>query len=57
VGESAIADGSNRLTGQAEGLYGLRRALVVAGSETQLTTLWKIDTNAGLQLLTGWIHS
>jgi CHAT domain-containing protein len=29
-----------------EGIYGLRRAFVVAGSKSQLTTLWKVDNDA-----------
>jgi CHAT domain-containing protein/Tfp pilus assembly protein PilF len=29
-----------------EGVYGLRRALVLAGTETQVMTLWKVDDTA-----------
>jgi CHAT domain-containing protein/tetratricopeptide (TPR) repeat protein len=34
-----------------EGVYGLRRALVVAGTRSQLTTLWKVDDDASRSLM------
>ncbi|MEZ2319061.1 MAG: tetratricopeptide repeat protein [Microcoleus sp.] len=34
-----------------EGIYGLRRALVIAGSESQLISLWKVDDNATKDLM------
>ncbi|XXY16259.1 tetratricopeptide repeat protein [Sorangium sp. So ce216] len=34
-----------------EGVYGLRRALVLAGAETQVMSLWKIDDGATLDLM------
>jgi CHAT domain-containing protein len=34
-----------------EGVYGLRRALVIAGSESQLISLWKVSDNATKDLM------
>jgi CHAT domain-containing protein/Tfp pilus assembly protein PilF len=34
-----------------EGIYGLRRALVIAGSESQLISLWKVDDHATKDLM------
>ncbi|MBX3204639.1 MAG: CHAT domain-containing protein [Labilithrix sp.] len=41
VGETEVGDG----------VYGLRRALVVAGSESQLMSLWKVDDDATMSLM------
>jgi CHAT domain-containing protein/Tfp pilus assembly protein PilF len=35
-----------------EGVYGLRRALVLAGSETQVMTLWKVSDSGTRDLIT-----
>lgn len=37
-----------------EGVYGLRRALLVAGSQTQVMSLWKVDDNATRDLMIGF---
>jgi CHAT domain-containing protein len=34
-----------------EGVYGLRRALVLAGAQTQLASLWKVDDAATKDLM------
>lgn len=34
-----------------EGVYGLRRALVLAGSESQLISLWRVQDNATRDLM------
>ncbi len=39
--ETGVSDVQN-----GEGVYGLRRALVLAGAETQVTSLWKVDDRA-----------
>lgn len=37
-----------------EGVYGLRRALLVAGSQTQVMSLWKVDDSATRDLMIGF---
>jgi CHAT domain-containing protein len=37
-----------------QGVYGLRRALVIAGAETLVTSLWKLNDEATRQLLEGY---
>jgi CHAT domain-containing protein len=36
---------------RSEGIYGLRRALAIAGAQTQVVSLWKIDDAATSQLM------
>jgi CHAT domain-containing protein len=40
-----------------EGVYGLRRALVLAGSESQLMSLWPISDTGTRQLMTDYYHA
>ncbi|NEQ87247.1 MAG: CHAT domain-containing protein, partial [Moorea sp. SIO2I5] len=37
-----------------EGIYGLRRALVIAGSESQVISLWKVDDRATKDLMVAY---
>ncbi len=37
-----------------EGVYGLRRALVLAGAETQVMSLWKVSDSATQKLMTAY---
>jgi CHAT domain-containing protein len=44
--DSGIGDVQN-----GEGVYGLRRALVLAGAQTQVTSLWKVSDEATRTLM------
>ncbi|WP_287521026.1 CHAT domain-containing protein [Okeania sp. SIO2C2] len=37
-----------------EGIYGLRRAFVIAGSESQMISLWKVEDNATKDLMVAY---
>ncbi|HVG64288.1 MAG TPA: CHAT domain-containing protein, partial [Hyalangium sp.] len=39
---------------RGEGVYGLRRALLVAGAETVVTSLWKVNDDVTRQLMEGY---
>jgi CHAT domain-containing protein len=47
---SACETGQGDIT-IGDGVYGLRRALVIAGSESQLISLWKVSSNATRDLM------
>jgi CHAT domain-containing protein len=47
--ETAVGEAS-----VGEGVYGMRRALVIAGAESQLASLWKVDDLATQQLMTDY---
>ncbi len=47
--ETGLGDAQN-----GQGVYGLRRALVLAGSETQIMSLWKVSDNATRALMVAY---
>jgi CHAT domain-containing protein/Tfp pilus assembly protein PilF len=49
---SACESGRGRVDELGQGVYGLRRALVVAGAETLVTSLWKVDDKVTRDLMT-----
>jgi CHAT domain-containing protein/Tfp pilus assembly protein PilF len=50
---SACDTGLGEVRGN-EGIYGLRRALILAGSETQLISLWSVSDKATRDLMIGY---
>lgn len=48
---SACDTGVGDIT-EGDGVYGLRRALALAGAETQVMSLWKVDDTATVALMT-----
>lgn len=48
---SACDTGRGDVSNLGQGVYGLRRAVMVAGAETLLTSLWKVDDKATRDLM------
>jgi hypothetical protein len=54
VGVTSLGDTQGHI---ADGVYGLRRALVMAGSETQVMSLWKVEDHATRYLMEAYYHN
>jgi MYXO-CTERM domain-containing protein len=56
IGELALKD-EKRLIGVRDGVYGLRRALMLAGAETQVVSLWKVNDVATQELMAAYYRA
>jgi MYXO-CTERM domain-containing protein len=56
IGELALKD-EKRLIGVRDGVYGLRRALMLAGAETQVVSLWKVNDLATQELMAAYYRA
>jgi CHAT domain-containing protein/Tfp pilus assembly protein PilF len=56
IGALALRD-EKRLIGVRDGVYGLRRALMLAGAETQVVSLWKVNDLATQELMAAYYRA
>jgi CHAT domain-containing protein len=56
IGALALRD-QTRLIGVRDGVYGLRRALMLAGAETQVVSLWKVNDLATQELMAAYYRA
>jgi MYXO-CTERM domain-containing protein len=56
IGALALRD-ADRLIGVRDGVYGLRRALMLAGAETQVVSLWKVNDLATQELMVAYYRA
>jgi MYXO-CTERM domain-containing protein len=56
IGDLALRD-EKRLIGVRDGVYGLRRALMLAGAETQVVSLWKVNDLATQELMSAYYRA
>jgi hypothetical protein len=54
VGATSLGDTPRHV---ADGVYGLRRALVIAGSETQVMSLWKVEDRIARYLMEAYYRN
>jgi CHAT domain-containing protein/tetratricopeptide (TPR) repeat protein len=54
---SACETGRGDVTNLGQGVYGLRRAVMVAGAETLVTSLWQVDDEATRDLMTRYYRA
>ncbi|MDW8283038.1 MAG: CHAT domain-containing tetratricopeptide repeat protein, partial [Myxococcales bacterium] len=54
---SACETGRGDISNLGQGVYGLRRAVMVAGAETLVTSLWKVDDEATRDLMTRYYRN
>lgn len=50
----SACDSGRGAIGIGDGVYGLRRALVIAGAQTLVTSLWRVDDDATRDLMTAY---
>ncbi len=54
---SACESGRGQVDNLGQGVYGLRRALVVAGAQTLVTSLWKVDDAVTREMMTAYYRN
>lgn len=54
---SACETGKGHTAWAGQGVYGLRRSFIVAGAETLVTSLWRVDDQATSELMAGYYRN